>query len=80
MVVFPARPGRSEGIKKGSILESLLMPLAGFRRTVSGDSRSENAVKPAAYWTYPESVLVPEEDGKVILKYLKYLVYIHFGD
>jgi len=29
----------------------LLVLLAGFRRTVSGDSRSKNAVKPAAYWT-----------------------------
>jgi hypothetical protein len=29
----------------------LLVVLAGFRRTVSGDSLSENAVKPAAYWT-----------------------------
>jgi hypothetical protein len=51
MVVFPAKPGRSESPKKSHILWLLLVLLAGFRRTVSGDSRSKNAVKPAAYWT-----------------------------
>src|SRR5688572_11515810 len=54
MVVIPARPGRSEGNKNGNILWSLLLPLAGFSRTVSGDSRSRNAVKPAAWWTFPD--------------------------
>src|SRR5687768_1321043 len=51
MVVFPAKPGRSETTNKSHILWLLLVVLAGFRRTVSGDSRSKTAVKPAAYWT-----------------------------
>jgi hypothetical protein len=50
MVGFPAMPGRSEAPKKSTNLVLLLVALAGFRRTLSGDSRSRNAVKPAAYW------------------------------
>src|SRR5262245_31664794 len=52
MVVFPAKPGRSVDHKRTTKEGWFLVPIAGCRRTVSGDSRSRNAVKPAAYWTY----------------------------
>lgn len=52
---FPSKPGRSESPKKSHNLWLLLLLLAGFRRTVYGDSRPRNAVKPAAYWTYPDA-------------------------
>ena len=50
MVVFPARPGRSEGNKKSTFVVA-----AGALSRISPDGvwrfSVKNAVKPAAYWT-----------------------------
>jgi hypothetical protein len=55
----------------------------GLHRKTPGVSRLR-PVKPAVYWMSPdvsgENKWCPEEDGKVISKYLIYLVNVHFGD
>ncbi|MES1972776.1 MAG: hypothetical protein V4472_09980 [Pseudomonadota bacterium] len=70
---FPSKAGSIRGQQKEQHLWSLLLPLAGFRRTVPGNSRSKNAVKSAAYWALLDvsrASIGAEEYPKILRKKL----------